>query len=428
MRHARLKVLLIGSGGREHAMAWKLAQSPKITELLIAPGNAGTTEVGTNVNIGVDDHADIVGFAKNENVDLVVVAPDQPIVDGLCDQLRQAGITTFGPSAAAARIEGSKIWSDDLMTKYAIPTAESMAFSNSGLAMEYGRSKPAGSLVVKADGLAAGKGVMLPETNDGLDTAIIEMLDHGAFGKSSSSILLAERMTGPEASVFAFVDGEHVSAEIATCDYKRAGEGDVGLNTGGMGSYGPPEFWNAELSAKVREEILKPIAKALVAENSSFSGVIYAGLMITESGPKVIEFNCRFGDPETQILMPMLDSDFLDICLAVAENRLAEEEVIWSSEPHTFVVAVSGGYPGSYSTGFEILGIDEATEHGIVFHAGTVADENGALLTSGGRVLGVSSSGTTIKNARDSAYFGIEQISFEGMQYRRDIAERAVQD
>ena len=428
MRHARLKVLLIGSGGREHAMAWKLAQSSKITELLIAPGNAGTAEVGTNVNIGVDDHADIVKFANNENVDLVVVAPDQPIVDGLCDQLIQAGITTFGPSAAAARIEGSKIWSDDLMTKYAIPTAESMAFSNSGLAMEYGRSKPAGSLVVKADGLAAGKGVMLPETNDDLDTAIIEMLDHGAFGKSSSSILLAERMTGPEASVFAFVDGEHVSAEIATCDYKRAGEGDVGLNTGGMGAYGPPEFWNAELAARVRSEILEPIAKALVAENSSFSGVIYAGLMITESGPKVVEFNCRFGDPETQILMPMLDSDFMEICLAVAENRLAEEEVIWSSEPHTFVVAVSGGYPGSYPTGFEILGIDEATEHGIVFHAGTVADENGALLTSGGRVLGVSSSGTTIKNARDSAYFGIEQISFEGMQYRRDIAERAVQD
>jgi phosphoribosylamine--glycine ligase len=423
-----LKVLLIGSGGREHAMAWKLAQSPKITELLIAPGNAGTAEIGTNVDISVDDHSDIVEFAKSENLDLVVVAPDQPIVDGLCDQLRSAGITTFGPSAAAARIEGSKIWSDDLMTKYGIPTAESVAFCDSGAAMEYGRSKPAGSLVVKADGLAAGKGVILPETNDDLDTAIIGMLDHGAFGKSSSSILLAERMTGPEASVFAFVDGEHVSAEIATCDYKRAGEGDVGLNTGGMGSYGPPEFWNAELAARVRSEILEPIAKALVAENSSFSGVIYAGLMITESGPKVIEFNCRFGDPETQILMPMLDSDFLDICLAVAENLLAEEEVIWSSEPHTFVVAVSAGYPGSYPTGFEILGIDEATEHGVVFHAGTAADENGALLTSGGRVLGVSSSGTTIKDARDSAYIGIEKISFEGMEYRRDIAERAVQD
>ncbi|MBT3994610.1 MAG: phosphoribosylamine--glycine ligase [Chloroflexi bacterium] len=423
-----MKVLLIGSGGREHAMAWKLAQSPKITKLLIAPGNAGTAEVGTNVNIGVDDHAGIIEFANKENVDLVVVAPDQPIVDGLCDQLRSAGITTFGPSAAAARIEGSKIWADDLMTKYSIPTAQSVAFSDSGLAMEYGRSKPAGSLVVKADGLAAGKGVILPETNDDLDTAIIGMLDHAAFGESSSSILLAERMTGPEASVFAFVDGEHVSAEIATCDYKRIGEGDVGLNTGGMGAYGPPEFWNAELAARVRSEILEPIAKALVAENSSFSGVIYAGLMITEFGPKIVEFNCRFGDPETQILMPMLESDLLDICHAVAENRLSEEGVVWSTEPHTFVVAVSGGYPGSYPTGFEISGIENASEHGVVFHAGTKTDENGALLTSGGRVLGVSSSGDTIKDARTSAYAGIENISFEGMQYRRDIAERAVQD
>ena len=290
-------------------MAWKLAQSPKITELLIAPGNAGTAEVGTNLDLGVDDHGVIVQFAKDEKLDLVVVAPDQPIVDGLCDQLRSAGITTFGPSAAAARIEGSNIWSDEIKTKYEIPTADSVAFSDSGMAIEYGRSKPPGSLVVKADGLAAGKGVILPENQEELDSAIVGMLDQGAFGESSSSILLAERMSGLEASVFAFVDGEHVSAEIATCDYKRVGEGDIGLNTGGMGAYGPPEFWNAKLALQVRKEILEPIAKTLVAENSSFSGVIYAGLMITESGPKVIEFNCRFGDPDTQILMPMLQSD-----------------------------------------------------------------------------------------------------------------------
>ena len=423
-----MKVLLIGSGGREHAMAWKLAQSPKITELLIAPGNAGTAEVGTNVDLGVDDHAVIVQFAKDEKMDLVVVAPDQPIVDGLCDQLRSAGITTFGPSAAAARIEGSKIWSDEIMTKYEIPTADSVAFSDSGMAIEYGRSKPPRSLVVKADGLAAGKGVILPETQDELDSAIVGMLDQGAFGESSSSILLAERMSGLEASVFAFVDGEHVSAEIATCDYKRLGEGDVGLNTGGMGAYGPPEFWNAKLALQVRKEILEPIAKTLVDENSSFSGVIYAGLMITESGPKVIEFNCRFGDPETQILMPKLQSDLLDICFAVAENRLAEKEVWWSSEPHTFVVAVSHGYPGSYPTGNEISGLENAAEHGVIFHAGTKTDEDGMLKTSGGRVIGVSSSGATIKKARTSAYAGIQQISFEGMQYRRDIAARAVKD
>ena len=408
-------------------MAWKLAQSPNITKLYIAPGNAGTAEVGENVDIGVDDHGDLVTFANEREIDLAVVAPDQPIVDGLGDLLRGAGITTFSPSAAAARIEGSKIWSDDLMTKYNIPTAESVAFSNSGLAIEYGRSQPEASLVVKADGLAAGKGVMLPDTYEDLDTAIVGMLDHGAFGDSSSSILLAERMSGPEVSVFAFVDGEHVSAEVAACDYKRAGEGDIGLNTGGMGSYGPPEFWTDELATRVREEILEPVAKALVAENSSFSGVIYAGLMITESGPKVIEFNCRLGDPETQILMPMLESDFLDTCLAVAEHRLDKETIQWSNSPHTFVVAVSDGYPGSYPTGFEITGIEAAAEHGVVFHAGTVTNEDGELVTSGGRVLGVTGTGETISDSRSSAYAGLDQISFEGMQFRRDIAVRAIQ-
>lgn len=409
-------------------MAWKLAQSPKISELFIAPGNAGTAEVGTNVDIGVDDHDDLVAFANEQEIDLAVVAPDQPIVDGLCDQLRDAGITTFGPSAAAARIEGSKIWSDDLMTKYEIPTAKSEAFSNSGLATEYGRSMPEGSLVVKADGLAAGKGVILPDTYEDLDTAIVGMLDHAAFGESSSSILLAERMSGPEVSVFALVDGEHVSTEVASCDYKRVGEGDIGLNTGGMGAYAPPEFWTPELAARVRKEILEPVAKALVAENSSFSGVLYAGLMITESGPKVVEFNCRLGDPEAQILMPMLESDFLELCFAVAENRLDQETVQWSDAPHTFVVAVSDGYPGSYATGVEIDGIDAAAEHGVVFHAGTAVNENDALVTSGGRVLGVTGTGATIGESRDAAYAGIDEISFDGMQFRRDIAERAIED
>ena len=409
-------------------MAWKLAQSPRTTELTIAPGNAGTADLGQNIDIGVDDHADLVKYALDNNVDLAVVAPDQPIVDGLCDLFEQAGIKVFGPSAAAARIEGSKIWSDDLMTKYNIPTAKSTAFSESGLAMEYGRSQPEGSLVVKADGLAAGKGVILPETYDDLDSAIVGMLDDAAFGESSSRILLAERMEGPEVSVFAFLDGEHVSSEIATCDYKRIGEGDVGLNTGGMGAYGPPEFWTEDLANQVREQILEPVAKALVQENSSFAGVLYAGLMITASGPKVIEFNCRFGDPETQILMPMLESDLVDICMAVVENRLEQEEVRWSETPHTFVVAVSDGYPGSYDTGVEITGVEAAAEHGIVFHAGTARNDDEDLLTSGGRVLGVTGSGDTIEEARSAAYAGIDEISFEGLAFRRDIAERAIRD
>ncbi|MDA1278754.1 MAG: phosphoribosylamine--glycine ligase [Chloroflexi bacterium] len=419
-------MLLIGSGGREHAIAWKLAQSPGVSELIIAPGNAGTAELGENVAVAVDDFDGMLELARLRDIDLAIVAPDQPIVDGLCNRFTDVGIKVFGPSAAAARIEGSKVWSDDLMAKYGVPTAESLAFTESRLAIEYGRSRTEGSLVVKADGLAAGKGVLIPETYDDLDAAIVGMLDHAAFGSSSARILLAERLTGPEVSVFAFVDGEFVSSEIATCDYKRVGDADVGLNTGGMGAYGPPEFWTEELAGRVREVILEPVAKALVSENSSFSGMLYAGLMITAEGPKVIEFNCRFGDPETQILMPMLKTDLLDICLAVAEGRLSEQAVEWSDIPHTFVVMVSEGYPGSFETGKIITGVDEASEHGLVIHAGTTRNESGELFTSGGRVLGVAGSGESIRAARDSAYAGVERISFEGARYRHDIAARAV--
>ncbi len=423
-----MKVLVIGSGGREHSLVWKLAQSPKVTELLIAPGNAGTAELGENVDVGAEDIGALLELAQSRSVDLTVVGPEQALVDGISDRFEEAGLKIFGPSANAARVEGSKIWSDDLMTKYGIPTADSQAFSNSVMAIEYGRSKAAGSLVVKADGPAAGKGVLLPDTYDDLDTAVVGMLDHRTFGEASSRLLLAERMSGPEVSVFAFLDGETVSSAVAACDYKRIGEGDSGLNTGGVGSYTPPEFWTEELAARIRTEILEPMAKALVAEKSSYSGVLYAGLMITDTGPRVIEFNCRFGDPECQILMPKLKSDLFDICLAVAEGRLADEPVKWARSAHTFVVMTSEGYPGSYDTGTEITGVDEAAEHGLVVHAGTAIDDSGSLVTSGGRVLGVVGSGESVKDARDAAYEGVSKISFEGAQYRRDIALRAIQD
>lgn len=422
-----MKVLVIGSGGREHAITWKLAQSSKVTELIIAPGNAGTAELGENVAVKAEDIDGLLNLARSRSVDLTFVGPEQPLIDGLADRFKAAGLKVFGPSASAARIEGSKIWADDLMSKYGIPTAESVAFADSVLAIDYGRSKPEASLVVKADGLAAGKGVLLPDTYRELDNAITGMIDEALFGDSSSRILLAERMSGPEVSVFAFVQGEVVSAEVAACDYKRIGEGDTGLNTGGVGSYTPPEFWTPGLAERVRREILEPIAKALVAENSSYSGILYAGLMVTESGPRVIEFNCRFGDPETQILMPKLETDLFDICLAVAEGRLAEQEVRWSDSAHAFVVMVSDGYPGSYETGVPITGVKEAAEHGLVIHAGTAWDESGSLVTSGGRVLGVAGSGGSVKDARDSAYAGIELITFEGARYRQDIAERAIQ-
>ncbi len=422
-----MKVLVIGSGGREHAITWKLAQSPKVTELIIAPGNAGTAELGENVAVKAEDIGGLLDLALSRSVDLTFVGPEQPLIDGLADRFEAAVLKVFGPSAAAARLEGSKIWSDNLMSNYGIPTAESAAFADSAPAIAYGRSKPEGSLVVKADGPAAGKGVLLPDTYEELDDAITGMIDEGLFGDSSSRILLAERMSGPEVSVFAFVQGEVISTEVAACDYKRIGEGDTGPNTGGVGSYTPPEFWTPELAERVRGEILEPVAKALVAENSSYSGILYAGLMITGSGPGVIEFNCRFGDPETQILMPKLGTDLFDICLAVAEGRLAQQEVKWLDSAHAFVVMTSDGYPGSYETGVPITGVEEAAEHGLVIHAGTARDESGSLVTSGGRVLGVAGSGDSVRDARDSAYAGVEQITFEGARYRRDIAQRAIE-
>ena len=422
-----MKVLVIGSGGREHSITWKFAQSPKVAELIIAPGNAGTSEHGENVGVAANDIDGLLDLALSRSVDLTFVGPEQPLIDGLADRFRAAGLRVFGPSAAAARIEGSKIWSDDLMTRYGIPTADSVAFADSTSAIAYGRSRPEGSLVVKADGPAAGKGVLLPDTHDELDLAITGMIDEALFGDASAKILLAERMSGSEVSVFAFVQGEVVSAEVAACDYKRIGEGDTGPNTGGVGAYTPPEFWTPGLAGRVRREILEPVAKALVSENSSYSGILYAGLMITESGPRVIEFNCRFGDPETQVLMPKLETDLFDICMAVAEGRLAEQEVRWSNSAHTFVVMTSDGYPGDYDTGVPITGVEKAGGHGLVIHAGTARDATGSLVTSGGRVLGVAGSGDTVEDARDSAYAGINQISFEGARYRRDIARRAVQ-
>ncbi len=298
-------------------MALKLIQSQKITELIVAPGNAGTAELGENVPVMADDLDGLLTIAKTRSIDLTVVGPEQPLIDGISELFQRHGLKIFGPSKNAARIEGSKIWSNDLMVKYSIPTADSVPFSESTKAIDYALARPEGSLVVKADGPAAGKGVLLPDTYEDLEIAVKGMLDGASFGESSSSLLLAERMSGPEVSVFAFLDGETVSAEIAACDYKRIGEGDTGLNTGGVGAYTPPEFWTDELAARVRMEILEPTARALVAENSAYSGVLYVGLMITSTGPRVIEFNCRLGDPECQVLMPKLVNDFLEICLAV---------------------------------------------------------------------------------------------------------------
>ena len=407
-------------------MAWKLVQSPKITKLIIAPGNAGTAELGENVAVKVDDLDGLISIAKTRSIDLTIVGPEQPLIDGIAELFQRHGLKIFGPSKNASRIEGSKIWSNDLMSKYGIPTADSVAFSDSTKAIDYALTLPEGSLVVKADGPAAGKGVILPDTYKELEIAVVGMLDGASFGKSSASLLLAERMSGPEVSVFAFLDGETVSAEIAACDYKRIGEGDTGLNTGGVGAYAPPEFWTSQLAARVRTEILEPTARALAAENSAYSGILYAGLMITSTGPRVIEFNCRLGDPECQVLMPKLKSDFLEICMAVVEGRLAQQKVIWSDLACTFVVMTSDGYPGNYEIGAEITGVTQASEHGLVVHAGTSKQSDGSLITDGGRVLGVVGSGETIRDSLAVAYAGVGKIAFKGARYRRDIGERAV--
>ncbi len=418
-----MKVLVVGNGGREHALAWKLAQSDLVSEILVAPGNAGTAAVGENVDVGAEDVDGLLELALERRVDLTVVGPEAPMVSGIADRFTEAGLKIFAPTAAAAQLEGSKSWAKDLMGRASVRTASARRFDNSEEAMSYALSLPEGSFVIKADGLAAGKGVLLPDTHQEASNAIVSMIDGNAFGDAGDTLLIEERTSGPEVSVFAFVQGEHVSAEVAACDYKRVNDTDDGPNTGGMGAYTPPEFWTPELAAQVRAEILEPVARQMVADGVPYSGVLYAGLMLTENGPSVIEFNCRFGDPECEVLMPVLESDLAEICLAVAEGRLAETAVEWGSGAHVCVVMTSGGYPGKYRTGLPVAGLEDA---GLVFHAGTSTNDTGETVTAGGRVLVAVGSGDDVEAARDEAYSAVDAISFDGEHHRFDIAERAI--
>ncbi len=422
-----MKVLLVGSGGREHALAWKLSRSELLTGLLAAPGNPGIGELACNLpGVGTEDVTAVVDAARSHGVDLVVVGPEAPLGAGMVDRLEAAGVSAFGPTAAAARIESSKAWAKELMQRHGIPTAKHETFHSPAAARRYLRSMPEGSAVVKADGLAAGKGVALPDTREEAERAVNAMMEEGSFGEAGSTVVIEERLSGVEVSVFAFVCGETVSAEVAACDYKRVYSGDAGPNTGGMGSYSPPEFWTDELSLAVRREILEPVAAAMAAEGCPYRGVIYAGLMATSSGPKVIEFNCRFGDPETQVILPRLTTDLLEVCAAVAGDRLDEVEVAWGGSARVAVVMASGGYPVEYRTGFPITGLDEAAVTGLPFHAGTAFDGDGRVVTAGGRVLAVVGSGKDVAEARDRAYRSVSAVTFEGAHYRTDIAERAV--
>lgn len=420
-----MKVLVVGGGGREHALVWKLKQSPRVQEIYCAPGNAGIAGDATCVNIAAEDIPALLAFAGDKGVDLTVVGPEAPLCAGITDQFELAGLKIFGPSRAAAEIEGSKVVAKDIMRKYKIPTAGYAVFTEPGDAVSY-INRIGAPCVVKAEGLAAGKGVIVaPDKLTAINAVNAIMVDKD-FGGAGDRIVVEECLFGEEVSILAFTDGFHVVPMISSQDHKRVFDNDQGPNTGGMGAYAPAPVYTAQLHQQVMTEILVPMIRALDAEGRTYRGVIYAGLMITEQGPKVLEFNARFGDPETQPVLTLLDTDLVEIIDAVLTNRLNKIEIKWKKQASVCVVLASGGYPGAYEKGKVISGLDRVNGNVVVFHAGT-AEKEGKIVTAGGRVLGVTASGPDIPAAIKSAYQAIDQIHFDGMQYRRDIGHRAVE-
>jgi phosphoribosylamine--glycine ligase len=419
-----MRVLLIGSGGREHALAWKLAQSPLLEALFIAPGNPGTAQCGTNVALNVAHHADVIAFCQRERIDLVVVGPEAPLVAGLVDDVEAHGIKAFGPSKAAARLEGSKAFTKELCVEANIPTAAYARFTDCEKAKAYVRARGA-PIVIKADGLAAGKGVVVADT---VDEAIAAVEDNLGSGIEGAEIVIEECMIGEEASFFALVDGTNAVALASAQDHKRVGDGDTGPNTGGMGAYSPAPVVTAEIEARVMAEIIQPTVAAMAKRGTPFKGVLFAGLMITETGPKLIEYNTRFGDPECEVLMPRLKSDLLAALLATIEGRLKPSDLVWSDEAALTVVYAAKGYPVKPEIGTVIGALDEASalEGVTVFHAGTKQREDGVLVANGGRVLAVTGMGGTISESKARAYAAVAAIDWPGGFYRSDIGFRAV--
>lgn len=420
-----MKVLVVGSGGREHALCWKIAQRPD-TEVYVAPGNIGMVDVATLVNIKVDDIAGLVDFAKVEGIDLTVVGPELPLTLGIVDAFQEAGLACFGPNKAAAKLEGSKAFSKELMKKYGIPTAAFDTFTDVEKAKAF-VDEIGVPCVVKADGLAAGKGVIICMTREEADKAIEDMLTDHAFGDASATIVIEEYMVGPEVSVLAFADGKSVLPMVSAQDHKRIFDGDKGPNTGGMGAYSPAPVYTEALSAEVNKTIIEPTIAAMAAEGTPFTGILYTGLMLTEKGPRVLEYNVRFGDPETQPIMVRMKSDIVELFQACVDGKLDEAALEWHDEAAVCVIMASGGYPASSEKGVPIHGLDDiAAEEAIVFHSGT-AEKDGEIVTNGGRVLGVTAKDATIKGAIDKAYAAVEKINFDHMQFRRDIGARALQ-
>ena len=420
-----MRILVIGRGGREHAIVWALKKSPKVEKIFCSPGNAGIAGLAENVDIGEMEFARLVGFAKEQSIDLVVVGPDDPLAAGIVDEFEAASIPVYGPRKNAAEIEGSKIFMKNLLRKYDIPTAKYETFTDYESAKAYLAQQPV-PIVIKADGLAAGKGVTVCFTREEADKALEETMVSKSFGAAGDKVVIEEFLEGQEMSILAFVDGNTVRAMSPAQDHKQVFDNDKGPNTGGMGTYSPLPHIDQAIIEDAIENIVKPTARAMVSEGRPFRGVLFAGLMITKDGPKTIEFNARFGDPETQVVLPRLETDLLDIFLASIDGTLADIDMRWSDEAAVCVVLASGGYPGSYPKGFPIDGLDSVNVPGaLVFHAGT-ALKDGRVVTNGGRVLGVVGRGAGIAEARVNAYAAAAGITFEGKQNRTDIAAKAL--
>ena len=419
-----MKVLVVGSGGREHALVWKISQSPMVDKIYCAPGNAGIGQMAECVAIKAEDLDGLLDFAVQNEIGLTVVGPEVPLTMGIVDKFQEKGLKIFGPSGRAAEIEGSKTFAKDLMAKYGIPTAKYGAFTDAAEAKAF-LAEVGLPCVVKADGLAAGKGVLICETKEEAETAVEDILVDNKFGNAGSRVVVEEFLTGQEVSMLAFSDGKTIVPMVSSQDHKRIWDGDKGLNTGGMGAYSPAPIYTADIHEIVVPQVLEATIKAMEQEGRPFAGILYAGLMLTADGPKVLEFNARFGDPETQAVLPRLKSDLVEIFLAIIDGRLAEMNIEWHEEAAVCVVMASGGYPESSDKGRVITGLKEAEEAGaIVFHAGT-KEIDGNIVTNGGRVLGISALGKDIAEAIENAYKGVKQITFENMQYRTDIGKKA---
>ena len=420
-----MKILVIGSGAREHALTWKISQSKKVSQIYVAPGNAGTAAIARNLPIKPTNIAALSDAVQEFNIDLTMVGSEAPLAAGIVDLFEQKRLPIVGPTKNAAQIESSKVFAKELMQEFKIPTARGEIFSSYAEARKYIESQKT-PLVIKADGLAAGKGVIIASSREEAIKALTDMMETKIFGAAGDRVVIEECLIGKEVSLLAFTDGKTVVPMVPACDYKRAYDNDLGPNTGGMGSYSPPGFFDAGLSTQVKQTIIETTVAALAKKGTPYKGVLYTGLMLTDEGPKVLEFNARFGDPETQVILPRLKSDLVDIFSAIADNKLSDINVEWDNKPCVGVVMASGGYPGNYLTGFPISGLDAVNDEIIIFHAGTKKDNNSKIVTDGGRVLTVVTTGNTIGEARETIYRNMPLIKFNECYYRKDIAAREV--